>query len=447
MSLGKESETTIRFINQYFDRPDAYDSLISGRNIPKEQLDSISDKHLASSKAKQELETLLAERNRLSEKLKNPAIRTTAEGTAAVARSSEIGKLVPEHRIQVDKTSSEYLHAILSLPNPPSDRTPIGKDESENPVVRLGGPKRNYKFEPKLHYELLEKLGLILEGTPIVGQPKFPILLGEAATLEDALRNFFTNFHRGNRRFEVNPPHMVSRTSLSNTGQLPKFERELYHVYPGGEKDDLFLIPTAEVPLTNLVAGKTISDVDLPIQIFGYSRCFRVEAGSSGKDSQGLKRVHDFGKVEMIDVVKPSQSWQALEDMARSAENILQQLDIDYRIIILCTGDLPAGNAFTYDLETRIPDYGWREVSSCSNCLDYQSRRARIRFKQEDTGKVELVHTLNGSAFPTGRMVAAVVEQYQEKDGSITIPEQLRKYTNFDNIKAWRNPSYYFQKR
>lgn len=270
--------------------------------------------------------------------------------------------------------------------------------------------------------------------------------MGEAAALEDALRIYFLRHQREKGRFEITPPHMVNRKALTTIGQLPKFEEELYHIYPGGEKDDLFLIPTAEVPLTNFMSGSLINETDLPIKLFGYSRCFRVEVGSSGKDTQGLKRVHDFGKVEMIDIVKPEESWDALEKMTVDAEEVLDNLEIDYRVIALCTGDLPAGSAFTYDIETRIPDSGWREVSSCTNTLDYQARRGQIRFKDVSANRIHLVHTLNGSAFPTGRLAAAVIEQYQESDGSITIPDVLRPYTNFDRItKKNFSPITYFR--
>lgn len=431
-----ERDRSERFINGYFNRDNAYRVLVESRGVSPEVLSGVVRAGSEVGHQLAKMEELRAERNRLSKALQDSNFRTSLQGIDATERSRLIGEQIKATEVKFRTSKVDFDEQLLSLPNPPSDNVPVGKDEKDNPVVRVAGPMRNYNFEPKPHQTILEGLGLLVDGLSITGKSKFPILIGEAAALEDALRSLFLTHHRNNGRIEINSPHMVNGRALTATGQLPKFGKELYHVHPGGEKDDLYLIPTAEVPLTNLLAGHTVQEEQLPLKIFGYSRCFRVETGSSGQDSQGLKRVHDFGKVEMVDVVKPEKSWDGLESMVSEAERILHTLAIDYRVVILCTGDLPSGSAFTYDIETRIPDSGWREVSSCTNCLDYQARRAGIRCR--GNGTVQLVHTLNGSAFPTGRLTAAVIEQYQQKDGSVVIPDGLRQFTNFDTIKAKR---------
>lgn len=429
------SQEAGQFLDHYFDRTGAGESLAAKRGISPQKIEDLHQEHLIIRAEQQRLEGLRAERNQISGKMKDKGFRQSPDGLAATARSQEIGKIVEVSEPNYENTRKEFEGRMLSLPNPPDERVPQGRDANYNPVVRIVGPQRNFSFEPKPHDSILNDLGLLVDGLKLTGQAKFPILIGEAAALEDALRAMFMQQHRFDGRIEVNPPHMVNRQALNATGQLPKFLNELYHIHPGGVPEDLFLIPTAEVPLTNLLADSTLNEGDLPLRVFGYSRCFRVETGSSGAGSQGLKRVHDFGKVEMVDFVKPDTSWASLETMVKSAETILGKLELDYRVIILCTGDLPAGSAFTYDIETRVPDSGWREISSCTNCLNYQARRGQIRFKPNDGSSAKHVHTLNGSAFPTGRLVAAVLEQYQQRDGSVAIPDELRRFTNFDVIQ------------
>ncbi|MBO1051234.1 MAG: serine--tRNA ligase [Dolichospermum sp. DET73] len=372
------------------------------------------------------------------------------------ARSNEIGKLVG-HKVKsgVNPQDAEILalkdegnslkttlsglepqekelkaqihQLLLALPNLPSDSTPIGKSEDDNPEVRKWGDE--YKPEnPNIipHWEIGEKLGILnFEKAVKVAQTRFVSLIGAGAGLERALIQFMLSKHIENGYIEVSPPLLVNSDSLTGTGQLPKFAEDSFKC----AEDDLWLIPTAEVPVTNLYRGDIINGEELPIYHTAYTPCFRREAGSYGRDMRGLIRLHQFNKVELVKLVKPESSFNELETLLVSAESILQALKLPYRVINLCTADLGFSATKTYDLEVWLPSAGkYREISSCSNCVDFQARRADIRFKEAGKKGTQFVHTLNGSGLAVGRTMAAILENYQQADGTIKVPEVLQVY-------------------
>ncbi|MEN3185327.1 MAG: serine--tRNA ligase [Atribacterota bacterium] len=314
---------------------------------------------------------------------------------------------------------------LLLLPNIPHHTVPVGKSEEENPEVRRWGTPRQFDFSPRPHFELGEELGILdFERGAKIASSRFTILKKAGALLERALINFMLDLHTQEHRYiEVFPPFLVNTRTMTGTGQLPKFYDDLYHC-----QDDLHLIPTAEVPVTNLHAGEILSEADLPIYYVAYSACFRREAGSYGKDVRGLIRQHQFNKVELVKFAHPEHSYEELETLVGDAERVLQLLELPYRVVVLCTGDLGFSAAKTYDIEVWIPSQErYREISSCSNFEDFQARRANIRFRTTG-GKLLHVHTLNGSGLAVGRTLVAILENYQEKDGTVVIPEALRPY-------------------
>ncbi len=316
---------------------------------------------------------------------------------------------------------------LLNIPNLPSESTPDGADESQNQEVRVWGKKPSFDFKPKNHLELGEELGLLdLKRAAKISGARFAVFKGQGAALLRALINFMLNMQtRDNGYEEMYPPVLVNKDSLEGTGQLPKFEEDLFKL----KDDELFLIPTAEVPVTNYHRDEILPEESLPVKYAAYTLCFRREAGSYGKDTQGIIRQHQFDKVELVKFVKPEHSYEELEKLVTDAESILQKLNLHYRVVNLCTGDLGFSAAKTYDLEVWLPSQNtYREISSCSNFTDYQARRAMIRYKSKDGGKPELVHTLNGSGLAAGRLFVAVLENYQQADGSIRIPEPLQPY-------------------
>ncbi|WP_071188377.1 serine--tRNA ligase [Trichormus sp. NMC-1] len=316
---------------------------------------------------------------------------------------------------------------LLALPNLPSDSTPIGQSEEDNPEVRKWGDE--YKPEnPNIlpHWEIGEKLGILnFERAVKIAQSRFVSLIGAGAALERALIQFMLSKHIENGYIEISPPLLVNTDSLTGTGQLPKFAEESFKC----ADDELWLIPTAEVPVTNFYRGEVINAEELPIYHCAYTPCFRREAGSYGRDMRGLIRLHQFNKVELVKLVKPEDSFEELEKLVASAESILQGLKLPYRVINLCTADLGFGATKTYDLEVWLPSSGkYREISSCSNCVDFQARRADIRFKEAGKKGTQFVHTLNGSGLAVGRTMAAILENYQQPDGTIQVPEVLQVY-------------------
>jgi seryl-tRNA synthetase len=325
----------------------------------------------------------------------------------------------------------------MFVPNLPHSSVPVGKTAEGNVEVRKWKPD-GYNFdktEHRLdHIELGKKFNILdFERGAKVSGSGFPVYVGNGATLERALINFMLDFHLSNHRYkEIFPPFLVNKSSMQGTGQLPKMEDDMYCI----EKDGLYPVPTAEVPVTNLHRNEMLADKDLPINYVSYSACFRREAGSWGKESKGFLRVHQFNKVELVKIVKPEKSNEELENIVKDAENILQALQIPYRIMMLCTGDLSFAAAKCYDIETWSPaEQKWLEASSCSNFEDFQARRANIRFKREAAKKPEFVHTLNGSGLATSRLMVSLLEIYQTPEGTIKVPEVLKKYTGFSEIK------------
>ncbi|EFA71730.1 serine--tRNA ligase [Cylindrospermopsis raciborskii CENA303] len=372
------------------------------------------------------------------------------------ARSNEIGKLVGQKvKTGIGPQSEEILslkeegnlvktkltdleprekelkgqieQLLLALPNLPSDSTPIGESEDDNPEIRRWGDEykpQNANILP--HWEIGEKLGILnFERAVKIAQSRFVNLIGAGAALERALIQFMLSKHIDNGYIEISPPLLVNTDSLTGTGQLPKFAQESFKC----AEDELWLIPTAEVPVTNLYRGEILNKEDLPIYHTAYTPCFRREAGSYGRDMRGLIRLHQFNKVELVKIVTPESSFEELEKLVGSAESILQSLKLPYRVIELCTGDLGFGATKTYDLEVWLPSLDkYREISSCSNCIDFQARRADIRFKESGKKGTRFVHTLNGSGLAVGRTMAAILENYQQHDGTIKVPEALRSY-------------------
>jgi seryl-tRNA synthetase len=316
---------------------------------------------------------------------------------------------------------------ILGIPNIPHVTVPVGKDSADNPVYKTWGVPRVFDFEPRPHWTIGDLLGIFdFERATRITGARFPLYFGAGARLERALINFMLDVHTTLHGYvEVLPPFMVNRNSMTHTGQLPKFEAELFKL----EGWDYFLIPTAEVPVTNIHAGEILEESQLPIQYTAHTPCFRSEAGSYGKDTRGLIRQHQFNKVELVRFTTPESSYDMLESLLDDAESILKQLELPYQVITLCTGDMGFSASKTYDIEVWMPSQGvYREISSCSNFEDFQARRANIRFKRKGQKGTELVHTLNGSGLAVGRTLAAILENCQQADGSVVIPEALRPY-------------------
>src|SRR3990172_7728849 len=343
--------------------------------------------------------------------------------------SEEIKRLEADIRI-IESNENEIL---LTLPNIPHESVPVGRDEKGNIEVRKWGEVPEFNFDPKPHWEIGEDLEIIdfQRATNIAGA-RFTLLKGAGALLERSLINFMLDIHTREHGYtEVLPPFMVNPKTMTGTGQLPKFEEELFRI----ERDDLYLIPTAEVPVTNIHQKEILKEDDLPLYYTAYTPCFRREAGSYGKDTRGLIRQHQFNKVELVKFSRPDSSYVELEKLTNDAEDILKRLGLPYRVITLCTGDMGFSSAKTYDIEVWLPGQNkYREISSCSNFEDFQARRAGIRFKRTGKKGTEFVHTLNGSGLAIGRTLVAVLENYQQKDGSVLIPEVLKPYMGVDRI-------------
>ncbi len=322
---------------------------------------------------------------------------------------------------------------LLEIPNTPHESVPVGKDENNNVVIRSWGEKPQFDFEISGHVDIAEKLKLIdfKAGSKISGSG-FPLYSGLGSKLERSLINFMLDYHTNNSYTEIFPPFLVSEDSMRTTGQLPKFIDDMYQL----PKDDLFCIPTAEVPVTNIMRSEEANEDDLPIKLAAYSACFRREAGSYGKDTKGLLRLHQFNKVELVKFSHPSNSYDELESLLEDAEKILQILGLHYRVIELCTGDLSFSAAKCYDIEVWSPfEQKYLEVSSCSNFEDFQSTRGNMKFRSSETGKMEYIHTLNGSGLATPRLMVALIETYQQNDGTILLPEALQEYMKISVIK------------
>ncbi len=379
-------------------------------------------------------ETLKAHRNRASEdvaKLK----KTGQDATALIAETKAMREQIQE----LEKAAEEYdgrLQKVLTgIPNMPHESVPVGKTAENNVEVRRWGTPPSFDFAAKPHWELGEQLGVLdLERAAKLSGARFAVYWDLGAKLERALANFMLDLHTGQHGYtEVLPPYLVNSESMYGTGQLPKFASDLFRV-PHGDKD-LWLIPTAEVPVTNLYRDEVLDQSRLPVSLTAYTPCFRSEAGSYGKDVRGIIRQHQFQKVELVKFSRPEDSYDQLEKLTRDAEEVLQKLGLHYRVMMLCTGDMGFSSAKTYDIEVWLPGQQlFREISSCSNFESFQARRANIRFRREGKNKSEFVHTLNGSALAVGRTWLAVIENYQQADGTVLIPEVLRPFMGTDRI-------------
>jgi seryl-tRNA synthetase len=330
----------------------------------------------------------------------------------------------------LEENTNEFL---LNVPNIPDKTVPVGKDETENVEVKRWGEPRQFNFEPLNHWDIGETLDIIeFERAAKIAGARFSLTKGYGAKLERSLMNFMLDLNTSKGYKEILPPILVNRESMKGTGQLPKFEAELFRI----ADPEFYLIPTAEVPVTNIHRNEILNEKDLPIYYTAYTPCFRREAGSYGKDVRGLIRQHQFNKVELVKFVKPEDSFQELEALTNNAEDILQKLELPYRVVAICTGDIGFSAAKTYDLEVWLPgQQRYREISSCSNFTDFQARRANIRFKREGKKGTEFVHTLNGSGLAIGRTLVAILENYQQKDGSVVVPNVLRPYMGVETIK------------
>ena len=356
------------------------------------------------------------------------AKKKAGENTDAL--QNEIRGLGDEIKKLDDRTAeiqSELDELALSIPNRPHPSVPKGKDEYDNVEMRRWGTPRDFEFEPKPHWEIGEALDIMdFDRGVKLAESRFTVLKGAGARLERGLMNFMLDLHTTQHGFtEIATPALVNTKTMTGTGQLPKFAEDLYRCL----NDDLWLIPTAEVPLTNLHSGETLKEAELPMYLCAFTPCFRREAGSYGRDMRGMLRQHQFDKVEMVKISTPEKSYEELEHMTNCAEKVLQLLGIPYRVILLCTGDMGFGAAKTYDVEVWLPSQRtYREISSCSDCEDFQARRMGLKYKPADGGRARFVHTLNGSGLAIGRTLIAVIENYQNADGSVTIPEALRPY-------------------
>ena len=351
-----------------------------------------------------------------------------------LAQMKELSEEIKQMDAQVGLIEEELEKALLNIPNTPSDQVPLGASDEDNEEVRRWGEPRSVDFELKAHWDVGTDLDILdFERASKIAGTRFTVYKGLGARLERAVINFMLDLHTKEHGFtEVLPPFMVNRGSMTGTGQLPKFEEDMFHV----PAKDFFLIPTAEVPVTNLLMNEILDGDKLPIYYTAYTPCFRKEAGSAGRDTRGLIRQHQLNKVELVKFCKPEDSYEELESLTAAAEEVLKRLELPYRVVKLCTGDLGFSSAMTYDIEVWMPSYGkYVEISSCSNFESFQARRANIRFRREAGSKVEFVHTLNGSGLAVGRTTAAILENYQQEDGSVVVPEALRPYMGVDVIK------------
>ncbi|WP_059748548.1 serine--tRNA ligase, partial [Staphylococcus haemolyticus] len=368
-------------------------------------------------------EEMKARRNKVSEEIAEKK-RNKENADDVIKEMRELGDEIKENDAKLNEVDNKVRDILIRIPNLIAEDVPQGDSDEENVEVKKWGTPREFDFEPKAHWDLVEELKMAdFERAAKISGARFVYLTKDGALLERALMNYMLTKHTTQHGYtEMMTPQLVNADTMFGTGQLPKFEEDLFKV----EKEGLYTIPTAEVPLTNFYRDEIIQPGVLPEKFTAQTACFRSEAGSAGRDTRGLIRLHQFDKVEMVRIEKPEDSWDALEDMTQNAEAILEELGLPYRRVILCTGDIGFSASKTYDLEVWLPSYdNYKEISSCSNCTDFQARRANIRFKRDAASKPELAHTLNGSGLAVGRTFAAIVENYQNADGSITIPEAL----------------------
>lgn len=414
------------------ENPDLVKAAMKSRN---KDMDALVDEVLAIDIQRRELmqvtDAMKQEQNSASKQI--PQIkRAGGDISEIMARMNEIKEKVKANDAAIAELDAKQKKIMYEFPNVPNSSVPQGKDDSENVEIRRYGEPRSFDFEPKAHWDIGADLGILDPETAAkVTGTRFHFYKGLGARLERAIISFFLNTHTENGYTEVLPPFLVNRASMTGTGQLPKFEEDAFKT-----TDDFFLIPTAEVPVTNMYRDEIIDGSKLPISYCAYSACFRAEAGSAGRDTRGLIRQHQFNKVELVKFVDPETSYDELEKLTNDAERVLQLLGLPHRVVCLSTGDIGFSSAKTYDIEVWMPSYGrYVEISSCSNFEDFQARRAAIRFKKDPKSKAQLVHTLNGSGVAVGRTVAAILENFQNEDGTVTIPEVLVPYMGTDIIK------------
>ncbi|NLW46700.1 MAG: serine--tRNA ligase [Firmicutes bacterium] len=379
-----------------------------------------------------EVEQLKNKRNTVSKEVGR--LKSQGQDAAGLIQEmQEVGTKIQELDGEIRVIETELDQILMVIPNIPHDSVPIGKDETDNQAIRSWGDPRNFDFEPKPHDEVGTGIGIMdFERAAKISGARFVVMSGWGAKLERALFNFMLDLHTREHGYtEIFPPFLVNRASMTGTGQLPKFEEDMFKCTPG----DFYLIPTAEVPVTNLHRDEILGPEQLPIKYAAYTACFRAEAGSAGRDTKGIIRQHQFNKVEMVKFTKPEDSYTEHEKLVNDAEDVLQKLGLPYRVMLLCSGDQGFSAAKCYDLEVWLPSFNtYREISSCSNFEDFQARRANIRYRPAAGAKPEFVHTLNGSGVAIGRTVAAILENYQNEDGSVTVPEALRPYLGVEKL-------------
>ena len=414
------------------ENPDMVKAAMKTRN---KDMDATVDEVLEIDAQRRELmqanDALKQEQNAASKKI--PQIKKEGGDISEImARMNEIKSIIKADDAKIAELDAKQKTLIYEFPNVPHKSVPIGKDDSENVEIRRWGEPRKFDFDYKAHWDIGADLGILDPETAAkVTGTRFHFYKGLGARLERAIISFFLNTHTEHGYTEILPPFLVNRASMTGTGQLPKFEDDAFKT-----TDDLFLIPTAEVPVTNMHRDEILDGSKLPIKYCAYSACFRAEAGSAGRDTRGLIRQHQFNKVELVKFVDPETSYDELEKLTNDAERVLQFLGLPYRVVCLSTGDIGFSSAKTYDIEVWMPSYNrYVEISSCSNFEDFQARRAAIRFKKDQKSKAQLVHTLNGSGVAIGRTTAAILENYQNEDGTVTIPEVLVPYMGTDIIK------------
>ncbi|MGL5206334.1 MAG: serine--tRNA ligase [Acidaminococcaceae bacterium] len=382
----------------------------------------------------QQVETLKSERNSVSQEISKMK-KSGENADDKILAMRALGEKISEDDKELKEIEQKLKDILLTIPNMPADDVPIGKDDSDNPVVRTWSEPTEFSFEPKAHWDIGEALGILdFERAAKVTGARFTFYKGLGSRLERAVYNFMLDVHTREHDYtEIFPPYIVNKDSMLGTGQLPKFADDMFKL----EGLDYYLIPTAEVPVTNYHRGEIFSADQLPVRYAAYSACFRAEAGSAGRDTRGLIRQHQFNKVELVKFTKPEDSWAELDKLTSDAEDILKRLELPYRVVRLCTGDIGFSSATTYDIEVWLPAANcYREISSCSNFLDFQARRADIKFRRDAKAKPEFVHTLNGSGLAVGRTVCAILENYQQADGTVVIPKALRSYMGCDVIPA-----------
>ncbi len=420
----------IKFIRS---NPDAVKEGMRKRN---KNMDAQVDEILEIDRERREISAksdgMKAEQNAASKKI--PAMKKEGKSTdELMARMKELSETVKEYGVKLAELESRQQEIIYSIPNIPHASVPGGQDDRDNLEVRRFGEPTQFPYEPKAHWDIGASLGILdPETAGKVTGARFHFYRGLGARLERAVINYFLNTHTSRGYTEILPPFLANTASMTGTGQLPKFAEDMYKI----ENEDFYLIPTAEVPVTNMHRDEILDGAKLPLKYCAYSACFRGEAGSAGRDTRGLIRQHQFNKVELVKFARPENSYEELEKLTNDAEFVLQGLGLPYRVVTLCGGDLGFSSAKTYDIEVWMPSYGrYVEISSCSDFEDFQARRAAIRFKDNVKEKAQLVHTLNGSGVAVGRTVAAILENYQNDDGSVTVPEALRAAMGVDVIR------------